>query len=370
MKPETLALPKLAPGLEPQLAIRRFGTGGKGPHVYIQGGLHADEAPGTLVAHRLIQMLGALPAHDLIGSITLIPVANPIGLGQRILGTLVGRFALDDGRNFNRGYPDCAPRAIAQLDGRLGTDAGENTRLLREALVAAAADHSPAEPIPALKAALLRQAIAADYVLDLHCDTEAVPHAYVHPASVEPLAPLFRLLGAEALLTAEISGDHPFDEAVSGAWQAVQARSPEYPFLSGGHAATIELRGQADTGPEFIEKDAMAIIGFLRHIGALRGEKPVLPLPLAAPTPLAGCSLLPAPATGALSWLRPLGAGVKKGEHLADIVDAARGTVHPVLAECDGLLFARTNLRQVTAGAKLGKVAGAELLRSGTLLGP
>lgn len=369
MKHEFVALPKLAPGLEPRLGIWRFGSAERGPRLYIQGGLHADEAPGTLVAHRLIGKLRALPPHEISGEITIIPVANPIGLGQRILGTLVGRFAFEDGRNFNRGYPDCTADVIARLKGQLGSDERTNTARLLAAF-AGSLSQIPAEPVAALKTILLREAIGADYVLDLHCDTEAVPHAYTHPASFDRLAPLFRLLGLKAVLVAEASGDHPFDEAVSGPWQGVQAHFRQHPFASGGHAATIELRGQADTGPELIERDANAILAFLHHIGAIGGDKPDIPDVELTPTPLAGCGLIPAAASGALSWHRALGDRVRRGECLAEIIDAESGLAHPVLAECDGLLFARTNLRQVSAGAKLGKIAGTGSLRAGTLLGP
>jgi predicted deacylase len=370
MKRESIPLPRLAPGLEPHLSIWRFGKDGAGPRIYIQGGLHADEAPGTLVAHRLIGHLKKLPSADILGMITIIPVANPIGLSQRLLGTLVGRFALEDGRNFNRGYKDCGPGAIAHLEGRLGTDSSDNTCALRAALTSIASNDTPTQPIPALKAALLREAIGADYALDLHCDTEAVPHAYVHPDCLEALLPLFRLLGVRALLSAEISGDHPFDEAVSGPWGTIQAHFSAFPFETGGHATTIELRGQTETEPQVIEQDSTAILAFLRHVGAIAGQKPTLPPALAMPTPLAGCSLIPAPASGALSWHCALGSTVKTGDLLAEIIDAHCDTTHPVLAECDGLLFARTNLRQVAAGAKLGKIAGYVPLRSGQLLGP
>lgn len=369
MKHEFVALPNLAPGLQPRLGVWRFGGGDSGPRVYIQGGLHADEAPGTLVAHRLIGKLRTLPSQEISSEITIVPVANPIGLGQRILGTLVGRFALDDGRNFNRGYPDCTADVISRLQGQLGADERANTAHLRAAFALCLAK-TPPEPIPAMKTALLREAIGADYVLDLHCDTEALPHAYTHPACFDRLSPLFRLLGLKAMLVAEASGDHPFDEAVSGPWQSVQAHFSSNPFAQGGHAATIELRGQGDTEPALIEHDASAILAFLRHIGAIAGAKPELPELKAAPTPLSGCALIPAPASGALSWHRALGEVVRRGEVIAEIIDAESGQSHSVFAECDGLLFARTNLRQVSAGAKLGKIAGNEPLRAGTLLGP
>ncbi len=213
-----------------------------------------------------------------------MPVANPIGLSQRILGLHLGRFALDDGRNFNRGYPDVSAAVIAALDGRLSLDEAENTRLLRAALRAAIGARLPVEPVPALKRALLGLAIDADWVLDLHCDAEALPHLYTQPGFVADFEPFTRLMGARAILTAEASGDHPFDEAVSAVWEKVRAAFPLHPFARGGLAATVELRGQQDTEPRFAESDAGAILGFLRHLGVIAGEAPVLPEAQGEPT--------------------------------------------------------------------------------------
>ena len=50
---------------------------------YIQAGLHADEAPGFVVMHHLINLFDETDAADKIdGHLVLVPVANPIGIGQ------------------------------------------------------------------------------------------------------------------------------------------------------------------------------------------------------------------------------------------------------------------------------------------------
>jgi predicted deacylase len=370
MQRDTIDLPMLAPGLAPRLSVLRFGQAGSGPKIYIQGGLHADEAPGSLAAHRLAERLATLPEDAITGEVIIVPVANPIGLSQRVLGLHLGRYALDDGRNFNRGYPDVSGAVIAALEGKLSLYEAANTRLLRAALRAAIAARSPVEPVPALKRALLGLAIDADWVLDLHCDAEALPHLYTQPAFVADFEPFTRLMGARAILTAEASGDHPFDEAISAVWEKVRLAFPLHPFARGGIAATVELRGQQDTEPHFAEGDAEAILGFLTHLGVLKGEAPALPEARCEATPLAGCSLIDAPATGALQWHVPLGAVVSEGQVIGDIIDAAEGNSTPVRAECAGLFFARSQNRQVLAGQKLGKIAGREPLRAGQLLGP
>jgi uncharacterized protein len=367
---ESLPLPPLGSGLVPELNVFRFGRPGALPKIYVQGGLHADEAPGTLVAYRLVERLATLAADSIRGEIVIVPVANPIGLQQRVLGTLVGRFSLEDGRNFNRGYPDITAALLSRLEGLVGPDRAENTRQLRSSLQECVAHEPPASAGAAMKSKLIGLSIDADVVLDLHCDTEALLHAYTHPALVEPLMPLFRLLGTEIVLTGENSGDNPFDEAVSVPWQAARSRFGAERFELGGIATTIELRGQCDTEPDVTDRHATAILQFLTYRGVLAGSVPLITGAVPQCTPVAGCDLLPSPAAGALAWHCTLGADIHEGQIVAEVVDVQRQRRVPVRAATAGRLFARTNLRQVVADTKLGKIAGSRPLRAGILLGP
>mgnify|MGYP000069371035 CR=1 FL=1 len=90
--------PLLSPSLGVSKAVTslHFGTPGSRPKVYIQASLHAEELPGMLVAHHLRAMLEAAQAQGLIqGEIVLVPVANPIGLAQRMDHKPMGRFEFD-----------------------------------------------------------------------------------------------------------------------------------------------------------------------------------------------------------------------------------------------------------------------------------
>ena len=66
-------------------------------------------------------------------------------------------------------------------------------------------------------------------MLDLHCDSEAVVHLYTHTRSEEEFAPLSALIGAQAYLLADESGDEPFDEACSRPWAELAAPLPRPP---------------------------------------------------------------------------------------------------------------------------------------------
>jgi len=87
MQMEQLQLPTPAPGTQRTLEVLRFGTPGARPKAYVQAALHADEIPGLLVQHKLVRKLLAAERDLMItGEIVVVPVANPIGSDQHLLG--------------------------------------------------------------------------------------------------------------------------------------------------------------------------------------------------------------------------------------------------------------------------------------------
>src|SRR4051812_35983839 len=135
MKTVHHALTQNTPGVSIELQSLHFGTPGQGLKATIQAALHADEIPGLLVAHHLRARLSALEAEGrVLGEVVLVPVANPIGLMQRVLQSVEGRFELGTGENFNRHYADLFDGVARQVDGKLGTDAARNVALIRDAL--------------------------------------------------------------------------------------------------------------------------------------------------------------------------------------------------------------------------------------------
>ena len=172
---ERMPLPFGPPGTERSLLVRRYGQPGARPKAYIQAGLHADEIPGLLVAQRLAALLEDV---TVLGEVLLVPVANPIGLDQRVLGAAVGRYALDHGSNFNRGFTALEEPVARRVTGRLGADATANVRLIREAMSETLRATAPADALAGWRQALLTLAVDADIVLDLHCDQDSVLHLY------------------------------------------------------------------------------------------------------------------------------------------------------------------------------------------------
>ena len=374
MRTERHLLSCCVPGTTRELVSLHFGNAGSGPKALIQASLHADEPPGLLVAYHLRQQLAALESEGRIkGEIVLVPMANPVGSAQRLLGRVLGRFELTGGENFNRNYADLSAASFARLQPEIDAGRVPTVAAVRSAL-RAACDELPADSeLQSLRRTLLRLAIDADLVLDLHCDNEAVLHLYTATPVWPAVEPLARLLEAEMTLLAVESGGEPFDEACSMLWQRLGRRYREHtgkdqPWPDACVAVTIELRGETDVSHELAERDAQAILGYLIHRGMIDAPLPELPPLIREPRPLEG-SVPVLTARGGVLVHRPLlGQMVRKGQCIAEVIDPLTGEASELTSAVDGFLYARESVRIVHAGMSIAKVAGTEAVRSGKLL--
>ncbi len=133
---ESIPLLPQTPGTQRNLVVHRFGTAKARPKIYLQAALHANEVPGIVVLDALMRRLAPLDAAgEVRGEVVIVPCANPIGLGDHVLGVPIGRYGLDSGSNFNRGFLDLGPPMAKRLGGRLtGTD--DDTATIRAAMLA------------------------------------------------------------------------------------------------------------------------------------------------------------------------------------------------------------------------------------------
>ena len=362
-------------GSQRRLTSFHFGQAGQGPKVYIQASLHAEELPGMLVAHHLRTLLDAADASGHIkGEIVLVPVANPIGLAQRLDHKPMGRFELATSENFNRYYPDLAKAIFPAVKDQLGADAATNVATVRKAIGHYLQEWQPATELQSLRRTLLTLAHDADYVLDLHCDCEGVLHFYTEEACWPQLAPLAHLLQARAILLAKNSGSGPFDECLSGVWwqlaQALQDAGIDAPLGQGCCSTTVELRGEADVTHAMAQQDARAIEAFLQHLQILQcAQPPHIPAPLCKATPLAGSETLRTPVPGVVVYAAQAGQQLAAGDLVAEVIDPIEQTVHRVVAGVEGVLYAHVRDRYALSGAEIGKIAGAIPFKTGELLG-
>ena len=369
--------PLLSPSLGSQksLASLHYGTPGARPKVYLQASLHAEELPGMLVAHHLRSLLQAAEAAGhLIGEVVLVPVANPIGLAQRIDHKPMGRFELDTSENFNRHYPDLAKAVWSVVQSDLGTDPQTNIAIVRRAMGNYLRAWVPDTELQSLRRTLLLLAHDADFMLDLHCDCEAVMHFYTEESCWPQLESLTRLLQCQTVLLAKNSGSGPIDECLSGAWwrlvDLLGTIGNSAPLPQGCCSATIELRGEADVSHALATADAQAIFCWLQHAGVIACDvQPALPPALCQATPLAGSETLRTTLPGIVVFAAQVGQTLQTGELVAEVIDPIGNQTHRVVAGITGVFYARIRERYALAGAELGKIAGVTAFKTGELLG-
>lgn len=363
----TIDLPVTSTGSRRSLKVIRYGEPGARPKAYLQSSLHADEPPGMLVLHHLDRMLHEADRSGRIsGEIVLVPVANPVGLGQYLHGQLSGRFALGNGVNFNRGYPDIAETVGGRVQGKLTPDAGHNVALIREQMLAAVDEARADDEVACMRKTLLSLAVDADICLDLHCDAEAPLHIYLGTPLWPDARDLAAQLGSRATLLAEVSGGNPFDEAVGGPWWALAARFPDHPVPAACLSATVELRGERDVASDLAAQDADNLLRFLMRRGLVLGDPGPVPDLLAPATPLDGVDPVTAPCAGVVVYRMKPGDRVAAGDVVAEIIDPwseprDEGAT-PVHAATSGTMFSRRSDRFARPGQILCRIAGEKPL--------
>lgn len=375
MRTDRHPLPQPAPGTRRELTVHRFGREGARPKVWIQAALHADELPGAMALHYLMPMLAAAErAGTLIGEVFVAPTANPVGLAQQMAGRPMGRFAFDGTGNFNRGFADlCQPLADA-VSGKLGRDPAQNAGVVREALRSLLPPLTAGGEAPTLKRVLQQQACDADIVLDLHCDQFSSVHIYCAPQHSDPFVSLGARLGATAVLTAEDSGDVPFDEAIARPWLRLAETTPNHPVSKDACVScTVELRGEADIADDLGRADAQGLYDWLQERGAIAGTAPRAPAARCGATPLDGVDMIRSPVAGILVSTRAPGTVVAAGDVVGEVIDPLdpSGSARtPVVSRVAGVMFARATPGLVRPHDTVAKVAGVESLpdRKGLLL--
>ena len=164
-------------------------------------------------------------------------------------------------------------------------------------------------PTDVLKKTLLELAIDADYVLDMHCDAEAVVHLYtLHPVVGRASLRSAALLGAHAVLVADDLGRRSLRRGVQPALARTAARLPGtsdpdgLPSPQRSNSAAKWMSADELAGP-----DAAAFVAFLTLRGGSPEGRPPLLRRCCGATPLAGSEPVAAPASGMVIFRRNVG---------------------------------------------------------------
>ena len=368
--PVTVELPAQTLGTSRTLNVYRFGTEGARPKVYVHGGLHADEAAAPLTAHHLTVLLEEAEAKgDVAGDITVVPLANPVGLNQTLLTDHLGRYDLASGRNYNRAFPDVSEAVLQAVEGRIGSDAAANRNLVGAEIRTALQDLEKVGDADELQNALLSLACDADIVLDLHTDSEAEMHIYLDPEHWPGASDLAGELDAKVVMFAKASGGSPFEETAAAPWHAVRkrhgAKAVPLPLT-----AVIELRGYTDAFDELATQDAAALYRFLQRRDAVAGDAGPPPETDCIAAPFEATGIVASPVAGTVAFKKELGSQVSEGDLIAEVIDVSSNDAQtcrtPIYANTSGRLFTRSLIKIVRPGTTLAKIQGINPIPSRT----
>jgi predicted deacylase len=319
------------------VGVWRFEGNGSGPNVHLQAGVHADEIAGMLVLHLLMQRLQVAEAEGrLKGQVTVVPQANPLGIGQFRQGRILGRFHDATGHNFNRAFDQSA------------------------------ALQRPSTNVQEWQKKLVQLASSADLMLDLHTDDEALPYLYVHRSFWPRGRQLAAALKMDVAIIWDEGGDGSFEETIIAPWLRDGVSD-------GRMAATLELRGQGDVSDRFAEQDAQGLYVWLCSCGVIDealapGDWPVEAMEMGH------METILAPQPGVLIFEKELGDFVEEGQRFARILrrpgDPSSEVV--LVAEQAGRMVTRYRDRLVSQGMVVAKFTGnrVSLHWNGGLLDP
>jgi predicted deacylase len=343
-----IRLPSMTPGTARSVAWLRFGRAGARPKVYMQAAIHANELPGAMALHHLMPMLAAADrAGRIKGEVVVVPTVNPIGQSQLVGNNHLGRYDLLSRDNFNRNWLDLSAAVAERVGASLGRNAAANVDLIRNAALAVLKAMKPVNELQTLRVEMMKLAVDADVVLDLHCDMEAVLHLFTAAPDLNGSA---EALAAELGVAATMYNE-PFAEVltfsgVNGAlWPRLAALFPKATIPQACFSSTVELRSQHQVSDALGASDAANLFRYLVRRGVVAGRAGRLPRQKSAPTPIAGMDVGYCPVPGFIVYRLPAGAKLKRGDVVCEIIDPAdpRGprARTPMRARTDGMLFSR-----------------------------
>ncbi|MCL1074635.1 succinylglutamate desuccinylase/aspartoacylase family protein [Shewanella dokdonensis] len=319
MQPQLLAVGELAAGQTLTVPVYQFiGSDPAAPSVYIQANVHGAEVQGNAV---ILQLLRYLRQHPPKGDVTLVPLANPLGINQKSGEFTLGRFDPVTGENWNRQYLDNQLPLPQWLSERQHYPDAELIATYRQALKANLQTRlqSPWGVTTGQRLAYTLQLLAteADIVLDLHTGPKSCRHLYCPEYQRHAIAEFSIPF---TLLIPNLFGG-AMDEAIFCPWWrlsdylASQGRQLEVPVA----AFTLELGDQELLDMTQAQQDAQGILAFLSQRGIVAESLAPAVMPRYA-TKLSNYRKFHAPQAGLVQYLVAPGSQVKQGEPLVRLL--------------------------------------------------
>lgn len=317
----SLQIGELAAGQALTLPIYHFKPSddkATGPKVYIQANVHGAEVQGNAVIYQLMKQLELC---DIRGEITLVPLANPLGINQKSGEFTLGRFDPITGANWNREYLNHAIDLPTWYGEHAKLSDSELIQAYRSTLVEACQQKLRHEwgitTGHRLAVNLQIMAHGADIVLDLHTGPKSCKHLYC--PEYDLAAAQFLSIPYTLIIPNAFGG--AMDEAAFCPWWQLSdfAKSQGRDLGVAVSALTLELASQERVCLEDARVDAQGILAYLSHRGVI--AETVAP----AKMQRFGCYLKDykkyhAPSSGLVEYLAPVGEPLAAGQPLVNLL--------------------------------------------------
>jgi len=318
---EVMHVGEMASGAALTVPIYRIKGTGVGPSVYIQANMHGAEVQGNAVIFQLLELLCET---EVLGDITLVPYANPVGCNHKNGEYTLGRFDPITGVNWNRMYHYDEAK-ITAFAHRVSDEEDDSViaQRFRASLLSQIdqkLEHNPYGLTTGQRIAyqLQRMAHQADLVLDLHTGPISSKHLYC-PEYAKESASYFDI--PHTLLIPNVF-DGALDEATFCPWWTLQSLLNDQGrnFVHNKESFTVELGSQEQIDLDVALEDAKSILSYLQHKEVIASAK-FLPTKMTR----YGCYLADykafySPMGGMVDYLAEFGKPLPAGEPLARIL--------------------------------------------------
>ncbi|MCO4780890.1 MAG: succinylglutamate desuccinylase/aspartoacylase family protein [Candidatus Cloacimonetes bacterium] len=274
----TVPLKERTNGENHKLTVFDIESDQEGPHVYVQSSLHGAELQGNALIYHL---LAYLKSHSFCGSITINPMANPVGVNLKSGDYTVGRYNPNSGNNWNRNYLNFSELKdeYSKDDFNLPDFIKKNLSLSDKEIVIAYKSfmkkhlegclHSSygVSDDDLLAIHLQLMSTQADYVLDLHTGGVATRWLYAPEYSKDSAKDL--LFKHTLLIPHDFSG--ALDEASFMPWLnlASELKKQNRDFKVDQEAYTLELGSQEKIDLDKAQQDLQGVLNYLYKKGFL-----------------------------------------------------------------------------------------------------
>lgn len=323
---EVLHVGEMASGAKLTVPVYRFKAKSKlestkpNPSVYIQANMHGAEVQGNAVIYQLLELLAC---EDILGDITLVPYANPVGCNHKNGEYTLGRFDPITGVNWNRMYHFNESLIAPIVEEKLDDSEDEIERSFKQSLlndIDQKLDHNIYGLTTGQRIAYQLQKLAhqSDLVLDLHTGPISSKHLYC-PEYARESASFFNV---EHTILIPNEFDGALDEATFCPWwtlkEAFNKQGRTLNFTK--ESFTVELGSQEQIDLDVANVDAQSILSYLQHKGVIASEH-YLPETMTR----YGCFLenykaYYSPMGGMVDYLAKFGEPLPAGEPLARIL--------------------------------------------------